>query len=454
MTRRDGAAEQEVAALPPAPVSEPPRGHGFGRRTVALFGAHFVPLLLSFPVTVLVARALGPADKGLWTVLVQLLFVAEVVGAMGGGTYYALALGRGRSLSELYGTALLQSIVLPTAMLVIPAGILLAGGGQGHGITPRLTLVLSATLFLLVLSRLLSFMLIGLDRSPVDTLTNVVGAAVQLIGIFGLFVAGWLNLESAIFAWAVGVLARLVVPLTYISRRYVPAIRPRLHAFAQSLRFGWRRAVSDLEDAVNTRMPLFLLLLFRPLSAVGVYSIAIGLIEVLGQAGMAISLASIQHFSPEASPMTGKLTRATTAVGGALMVTGGAVAFAIPIVFGDAYQGAVSQLVALLPTIPLLALNRVLGMRLSSAKMVSTVAVGGLVSLGSLTLVTALAAPHMGATGATLGLTVGLACQAGIFLTAVARYDSLAIGDLVIPRLTDVARVVGEIRHTVHLRAR
>src|SRR5262249_47933184 len=100
----------------------------FVRGSAAILLGLIVPAATAIPTTILVARGLGPADKGLWSLTVQLLFVVEQAAAFGTGAYYAVLLGRGVAISEIYGTAVAEAFAFP-ALVIVGA---FAGGLSGH----------------------------------------------------------------------------------------------------------------------------------------------------------------------------------------------------------------------------------------------------------------------------------------------------------------------------------
>lgn len=402
-------------------------------------------MLLNLPTTVFVARGLGPADKGLWTLCVQSLSVGEVVAAMGGGTYFALVLRQGRSLPDVYAASVLHAILLSMTTLAIGAAVGLPSLLPPEASSVWLVAVFGCTLILLVANHHMAFMWLGVDRPGVASLYAIIGSIVQLLLVVVVFASGHFNLPRAIMCWAAGIFVTFACSAIHLARVVRVPHWPQFDMLRGALAFGWKRMVYDLQDVLTTRMALFLLPLFLPLSTLGVYSIALGIVEVLGQLGLAVSRASLGHFGSVGYRAAAYLSRTTVLAASAMSLICIPIGLVLPTVFGKGYESVGSHLFGLLLTVPALALCRLLSMRLCVAGRVTIVGIGGTLSLGSLVALMTLLTPGLGPAGATLSLWGSLSVQGTVLLIAAARHDGVRVREMVIPRYEDLVRVVGAL---------
>lgn len=422
-----------------------PDGQSFARRTKHLAVALGLPALLALPTTLIVSRALGPADKGAWSVIIQYLFLLEQVSSLGGGAYLAVRVAQGEPVGRLRRVTLGEPVVVP----LVATLVLFAAGFSSW--LPDVELGLSVVLYFavalpaLVLGRHLMHVLIGLHRMQ-EVVRAQAAQSVSLLAGIALFAAlDWLTLTTALWIFLSSVVVRAAVPLFalrsvgLLSRKTVPV------PLRDFLGFGTRRMVTDVEDSINTRLPMLLVAAVEPLSVTGVYSVAIGLMEVLAHGGTAISMAMLSEGTPT-SNRRADLVRLSVLCGVCIALGGTAVAFAIPIAFGSAFAGAVPALLWLLPAVPLLTLGRALASQFATANRTGVAAVAGIMSLAGIIAGVVVLAPHLGTTGASVGLIVGLALQSAYLLRCASRDTGLPVSDFVVLQHGDVRRVVHAVR--------
>lgn len=302
--------------------------------------------------TVLLARWLGPADRGLLALMLSLRDLALALGGVGipmAVLYYA---SKGRETRDaILGNSLLVAGVL--ALVLVPAAALLApelGDLFARGEGGSLWIVAAALVPITFLEYTLGNQLLGAQRF--GTLNGLVVASkvVALVGVVvlvglagGGVAAGLASFVGASLLVSAGALVRL------------RPRRPRLDApLLRGLAgYGVRVQAGALFQMMNYRLDILVLQAFRPLDAVGVYVIAQILAELVTSISLAAQSAVMALVGPADADAKQTAVRSMRHHG--LLTAGAIVANAVftPLVvvvaFGDAFRGAIEPFFVLLP---------------------------------------------------------------------------------------------------------
>lgn len=332
---------------------------------VRIYGLQFAALGLGLVASVVVARVLGPTDKGvvdLFTLLTN--FVADF-GSLGvySGLLFHLA-NRGRPLGEVHGTGLVVALAAGGVIALVG----LAGLGLWSRVfagLPRWAILLAFALAPALLYRTIwQNLLTGLNRA-VETYRFACGLAVVSAGAVAvLWAAGWLSARLVIAT--TGALSALAALAAFgMLYRGGDGLRPRRELAASSLRFGFPLYVALLANTLNFKLDQVILNLLLDTRAVGIYAVSVRWAETLFLLDGALIAAALHRIStlpaPESHAFTGRLMRKQ------LLVSGGAgaalVVGALPLilgVYGAAYREAVLPLVLLVPGVVAWSLAKVL----------------------------------------------------------------------------------------------
>ncbi|HVO76625.1 MAG TPA: oligosaccharide flippase family protein, partial [Candidatus Bathyarchaeia archaeon] len=256
----------------------------FARNVSYTVAARIVIILAGLLTSIIMARTLGPAGKGLFSLAVLVSGMVFIALNLGVGTASGFFLGRKKfSLEELAGNWLSLSFVIGLGALAV--GLALSGV-----LVPRyvpsvsLRLVVIA-LFATPLSMLL-FNFLMLFRANDDFMNFNLLDAMQPVIYFVIFtlcaifasgrllgasVVGWLVSYVLTGAGAVLLMARFV-KLTF---RWNGAL------VREALRFGIQQNAGNLLDFLNYRFDMLLVNYFLNPSFVGYYSISVVIVEKL-----------------------------------------------------------------------------------------------------------------------------------------------------------------------------
>ena len=238
-------------------------------------------LAVGFVASLLLARWLGPSDRGLLALMTEVYTVALGVVALGlpmTVTYYASRKDapHGALLGNtlVYGL-LIGAVVVPLAWALHPQIASAFGRGQG-GTTWVLAGAMVPVLFLdwTTHNQLLGKLRFG--RYNVLVVTSRIATlalVVALVGAAGLGVKGAL---LAVAAASVVMIAGSLPPLLADEHPRVD-----LHFFRAMVRYGRRVQVGTLVQFVNYRLDVIVLQFFRPLRDVGIYTVGVILAELV-----------------------------------------------------------------------------------------------------------------------------------------------------------------------------
>ena len=327
---------------------------GIARRTFLGFRADVVSAISMLVTAVVVARALGPADRGLYF----LVFLASMLIAMiadAGMSTTSLVYGGNREIPsrQLHGVAVVASAV---AALVSAALLLPFEGFWTDGVLNGLDTTLLAILVVGVLpvlySQIVVALLTGMGHVPEVSAVRVAQSllypalvipAAALTGDPRWAAAAWLATMAA-YAVALG---------AYAARFAGPPAIPSAATSRKVLSFGSRSYVGSLSYQGFLRVDvLFLSARYGP-SVVGIYSLAAIVAEKIGVAGFALHGATAEAVA-QGGQQAARLTSLTTRLMLALLVPLGVVlALLAPpgfsFVFGDDFADAALPFVILLP---------------------------------------------------------------------------------------------------------
>ena len=286
------------------------------RRSLVLnLGGHFGALAIGFVGSILLARLLGPADRGLLELMFSTANIAMVVTGLGlpfAVMFYAAR--RDANQGALLGNSLLYGLVLacvlvPLAWLFHEEIAALLSRGRGG-----LAWVLAAAFVpVLFLDYTVRNQLSGALRFAAANVVTVTTTAAQVafvivfIGLAGLGVGG-------------GVLA--LIGATLLARRARPTVDVPL--FRRSAGYGVRVQLGTLFQLLNFRLDVIILQFFRPLREVGYYvaaQIVAELVLTLARAFQSSVLPLVSHYegrSEQGATTTASLRHHTLLAGGAV----------------------------------------------------------------------------------------------------------------------------------------
>ncbi|MBI4022810.1 oligosaccharide flippase family protein [Candidatus Berkelbacteria bacterium] len=394
--------------------------------------------------SIIVARFLGPHDKGVLAAVTALAGIALQVGNLGlpnANTYF---LAKDRSLlPKILGHSVWASMVLggimagaasvaawawPSIVGDVPRPILLIGLAS----VPFMFFTSLAQNILLALRRIRTYNLLDVGSNVVATGVSILLVVLWQVGADALIVAGT-------------VIAVGVTLAHFRAVRALPARRPDPSLFRLMFRYGLRAYAATLLAYLVIRSDLLLVTHFLGNEATGVYSIAAFAVDALYL--VAITTGTLFFPIATAEPerrdlLTAQVVRTLVVIMAAILLVGGLAAYwLIPLLYGTAFAGAVAPTLILLPGIYFLSLETIL-MNNFAARGLPITAVG-IVGLGlGVNLLLNLAfIPTLGIGGAALASVAAYGVMLALSLLYFRSLSATPLAAVLVPRRSDLVQL-------------
>ena len=343
------------------------RGTFIGLRADVLTAAS--ALLLS----VIVARGLGPENRGVFFLALLVASVIALVGNLGLSTASIVFASTGEiPLTQLHGIAVLFSF---GAALAGAALLLGAEGfwtsevlkGLDTGTIALLCLGIAPTLYAQVAQALLT----GLGRIPYVSAVRIGVAVANPILLIPVVVItndpNW-----AVVVWLAVMAGNALALGVYLFSRVGRPARPTAHVLRRVVSFGTRGYVGTVAHQGFLRVDVFFISARFGPGLVGIYSLASVFAEQISLLGKAVYGASARSIGELESESSAQLTARIVRLLVALMVPVAIVLAALakpgfPLVFGEDFEQAALPFALLLPGTICLALWYVVGLYIISS---------------------------------------------------------------------------------------
>ncbi|WP_460177203.1 flippase [Thermodesulfovibrio hydrogeniphilus] len=326
-------------------------------------------LVFGLVTSVILARVLGPEGRGIYALATLLPSLIVTFGNLGIGpaTVYYVARGEFRS-QEILGNNALLSVGLGSAGFL--AGLLIAfffretvlPGVSLEYLLLALTLVFPNFFFsyinyvLLGAQRIKEFNYVQIVQSVLFLLSIAIALLVLKAGVSGAILAGlltWLVVDALVFRLAAKVAGGV-------------DLKPNCLYIKRATTYGIQAHLSNILGFLNYRVDMFLVNGFLGPAALGLYSVAVGLVEKLWMISYAASTVLFPRVAGESKEQRRK--EFTPLVARTVLWTTGLVALALVLLshwivlllYSEAFLPAVSALKALLVGIVALSAWRVL----------------------------------------------------------------------------------------------
>ena len=413
-------------------------GGGFGlrRKAVEILTLRVVSMPIAFATTVITSRTLLPEGRGAY--VLGLLTVTLAATLLANGTAVTHEVGRRPDdVAAVVRKGLILNLALATVSVavLVPLNLLFAGEYP------------STQLFVLGLPALLTLQTVGgallaVGRVRLWGLLQLIAPALTLVGLLILVSGAGLKVAGAVLAWLIGTVAAAVVALVAARDTWAPGAL-RTVPTRPMVRLAVAAGVVNLVALVNYRIALMILELFRGLDAVGIYSVAMSLAELLWVLSATVTTVvvapAIRLDDEGAALIVSRSVRHTLLlVAGAGIVLGTVGSYALPIVFGEPFRPSITPLLLLIPGVvayaPSSVLSAYFSMRLGRMRVPLAAAGTSAITTAVLCIVLV---PAFGVAGTALATSLGYLAGSSLLITIYIRTAHRRPGELV-PGLSDL----------------
>jgi O-antigen/teichoic acid export membrane protein len=397
---------------------------------------------LNFAAGIIIARSLGPANKGTLSLVVLshvLLLTVSNLGLAAASSF--LIARRGFSLDQVGRHAVAAAMCLGFATLALTAVVVNFLPTSVVSPSQRVYVLLAAGLVPLALAtQFLNGALVGAGQIIWLNGLTLAQAFINVAGLVLFLLVLRLGLAGGLTAWTVTVVSTCVLTVAVTFWR---ARRLSHHSANRSTR--WNRALADegirygiraypagVVSFLNLRSDQFLLGYLAGTASVGIYSVAVTVAELLLFFPRSLATALMPRItgadSVSAKHMAASACRHT--VGGALISVAVLVPIGllIPVLFGEAYRPSVVPFFLLLPGLAAYALAPVLSTYFSGqlGRPIVTSLFAGMSLALDVLLVWALV-PRLGVAGAALASTLAYLATIVVMVTYFRRLTGVSL---------------------------
>lgn len=367
--------------------------------------------------TMLLARYLGKENYGFYALALMLPQLLMKVLNMGMGPSLVYYLARDElSFATGFRRIISATLGLTIVGLSLEYFVIYFFGEKVFPGVPLNVLVVAAFLFpVLLLQELLPNLLLGIQRFKEYNLSYTVFPLVSLIAAWLLLTYVGVEVKYAIIAFALGQLASVIwlVILSLKVMRGDATEIPDEVSWIQLFSYSWKIHTSNIIGFLNYRIDLFLINLLSSAATVGVYFIAVQIVEKLWLLSQAVNTAIFPHLSGKYK-RNSKDTSVTEVLGSAtFMVTALSAlilallsAYIIELFFGVDYLDSAPVLLILLPGILASSVGRLLSNDFSARGKPMINVYVGLATVSINVLANIYFIPRLGAEGAAWATTI------------------------------------------------
>ncbi|GAB3379668.1 lipopolysaccharide biosynthesis protein [Azotobacter armeniacus] len=418
------------------------KSNDYIRQLILSVGTKLAMLALRLLRNVLLARILGPADRGLFALLVAL---PELIGAVTSGglnTAVGYQAARQHPMGLLLTLMLLYGCLASALATLLGVELLRAFGADlqiMHQLGPFAWLLLLAVPLYVLKSALLTLHNADGQVGAFNGL-RLLESLTPLLLFLALF---WMwphaALSAALVSWLVGLGLVVVAGLCLLARYHSIRLAWDPGSQGELLRFGSRSHPDVLFQQILMRADYLLIGLLLDSQALGYYAMATAAAELLFIVPEAVTTPLMKRLLQQGEGIEQLTPLALRLTGTAMLVACLGMAligeWLIVLLFGSAFRPAYPALLALLPGIFSLCYSSILHLDLLGKERPGTLSVfaGGAAALNLLLAV--LLIPHWGIVGASIASSVAYSALALAMLLLYWRVSGIGIGQtlLILP---------------------
>jgi O-antigen/teichoic acid export membrane protein len=411
--------------------------------TVAVRGSTYVMVAIT---GIVVARALGAHDRGLYSVVTTIAIMFAALTELGISRAGIYLVGRKRcSLQELIAND--AAWILPIATVWV--ALCLTLGMLKPGILPpdvtfvHYVVFALGGVFLLIIAFAEDVLLASgsvLSYNAIEFTEPFLRTALILGGVILLGI----GMTGVLLGWVTAIILAGMLALFLVAKRGAlrPILRPRL--LRAQLSFGLRGYLGYVLQEANHRLDVFLVVAFVGSEALGHYAVAFGTAELLWQIPFALGVvlfpkaSALDHDeSAQTAATTCRRALFVTLMGTLFVLATGR--FLITFLYGMEFEEGVWPLYILAPSAMFYTVHKVLGSALAGRGMPEVGLYSGAVSLPVTIALDILLIPSMGIEGAALASIGAYAVNASVVLVLFLRVTGQSLGDILLINRTDIA---------------
>ncbi|HEX7408166.1 MAG TPA: oligosaccharide flippase family protein [Candidatus Binatia bacterium] len=418
---------------------------------IDVFGARTAVALLGTVTGIVLARTLGPHDRGILALVLLLPSTLVTLAKFGLTQANVYCVRReGASIEQVAANSLALAVVLGVGIGAVAwwfRGLLLSTIMRE---VPAWALLLALwRLPLLLIDNFFCGVLQAINNFSLYNRRTVFGAAAVLVLVVGLRVALRLDLFSSVLVYTI-VTTVVVGALVIGTRRLVPfGLWLDRRLLKRQMRFGMKSYTQILATHLLFRIDVYMVAYFLNPAQTAFYSLALHFTEMILEIPQAVGwviyprLASLSK--DEVHRLTAQACRRTvllTGLGGLVVIAFGPLM--VPLWYGKAFAAASKPLAFATLGMVMMSVFTILTRDFTSRNNQGVNIRAGTAALVTNVILNVFMIPTLGISGAALATSISYSLAAIMVMVAYRRESGIALTEVLIPRLED-ARFVYDV---------
>lgn len=424
----------------------------------ATFVGNLIAAVLFMCCAVILARKLGPANRGLLSLAMLIPYIASSFCILGQDMVNMTFAGlyRDRRSSLLQQSLIITVLGGIVSVLIIYGFYYWLPVSKGKFGQLEFDLVMWSCLItpIIILSRMLLALLRGVGKIKIAAIIHTLHIVVLLVLLFVFLVLKDYGLKTALIIMTLYPLV-IVILSCWMLRDYI-TLKPSgfsRHFFKKSLGFGGLFSLAVFAGFVTYRVGHGILGYMVSLEQVGQYAVAVGVAEQLRLLPSSISVAFLPNLANDMAMRQSQVPvifRYTMIISFASMLLAAiAGAPAMLLFFGWKYAGAVPAFLLILPGIASLGAASILASDLAAREKPKYSVWVGYLTLGANVIFSFVLIPLMGISGAALASSIAFIAAGILWLIFYKRESGILFRELM-PRIEDFRYLLNSILAMVH----
>ncbi|RLF99309.1 hypothetical protein DRN58_05370 [Thermococci archaeon] len=392
----------------------------FAKDTTITLATRTSSLLINISASIIIARVLGPEDKGIYSLAILLPTLVFTLFNLGISPSTVYHIGKGKySLEKIFGNNLLLSVLNSSLGILISVIIVIFSQNTFLKDVPLLYLLIAMGIIpVSLIYSYLSSILLGLKEFKKYNLVTLLKSLFFFVFIAVVLIGLRIGVEGAISAEIISSLFVGIIIFVWIKKT---AGRPSYlldRDYTKSLcLYGIKAHVGNILAFLNYRLDMFLVNFFLSPLAVGYYSIAVGIVEKLWLVSQSASTVLFPTIASEKSEERRKRLTPIISRNIFFITIIGATAtyfishWIVVLLYSDAYLKSIKPLQILLPGVISLSLSGVLANDISARGKPLLNSYLSFFALIVNLLLNILLIPQLGINGAALASTISYSAQ-------------------------------------------
>jgi O-antigen/teichoic acid export membrane protein len=326
--------------------------------------------IFGFATSIILARVLGPEDRGIYALIILIPAVMGLLGTLGmdiANIYFSA--NKKYKLSDIISNSLVSSIGLGLVIILLFWVASTTNAFQEFLIANNITfLYLWLAVFtvpIVLLSGFFNRILLGREEIVKFNSVGISKSIFQLGLIFLFLIVLDQGVFGAVLAYIVTTVCVALLVTLFIKKLNRINFSINFGLLKESLRYGGKGYLGNVAQFLNYRLDMLLVAYFLDVTAVGYYTIAVGMAERLWMIPGSIGTVLFPRVSAiadtQANQLTSKVSRHTLFIVFILSIV--LIVLAKPLIlifFGISFLPSVEPLMILLPGIVALSFAKVL----------------------------------------------------------------------------------------------